>query len=148
MNYYGFDHAVRGPGEKGVGAVLAAMTLLAVVVMVGWSALIVVVNAAEVESSRHPAEQEKDVRSLSEQYKVKEWKPGDPVRVVPDLREDANSAEGGEHNKTEASAPMVHDRVAPQVREGSVEDLTTAEEYQEGDPVRVAPDLREEESNE
>jgi hypothetical protein len=85
---------------------------------------------------------------LSEQYKVKDWKPGDPVRVVPDLREDAQSDQGGEDYETEASAPMVHDRVAPQVREGSVEDLTTAEEYQEGDPVRVAPDLREEESNE
>lgn len=148
MKYFGIDHALREPGEKGIGAALAAIMILAVVVMVGWSARAMVANAAEVESSKRPAEQEKDVRSLSEQYKVKEWKPGDPVRVVPDLREDAKADQKGEDYETEASAPMVHDRVAPQVREGSVEDLATAEEYQEGDPVRVAPDLREEESNE
>ena len=77
---------------------------------------------------------------------MKEWKPGDPVRVTGDLREDwktdpgKDAAQSGDGTPPE---PVVREPVAPQVMEGSVDNLPKAKIYKEGDPVRVAPDLRE-----
>lgn len=93
-----------------------------------------------------PRVQERDVKSLSEEIPVKEWKPGDPVRVTGDLREDGktdpdtDATQSGNGTPTE---PIVREPVAPQVMEGNVDDLPKAKTYKEGDPVRVAPDLRE-----
>jgi hypothetical protein len=93
-----------------------------------------------------PRVQERDLRSLSEEKSVKEWKPGDPVRVTGDLREDGktdpdkDAAQSGEGTPLD---PVVRKPVAPQVMEGNVDNLPKAKTYKEGDPVRVAPDLRE-----
>jgi len=93
-----------------------------------------------------PRVQERDLKSLSEEKPVKEWKPGDPVRVTGDLREDGkpdtakDAAQSGDGTPPK---PIVREPVAPQVMEGNVDDLPKATTYKEGDPVRVAPDLRE-----
>ena len=76
---------------------------------------------------------------------VKTWKPGDPVQVVPDLREDQPTtitATGQPH----VSAPIVRAPVAPQTLEGDLRTLQKAEPYREGGPVRVVPDLREDDA--
>jgi hypothetical protein len=93
-----------------------------------------------------PRVQERDIKSLSEEKPVKQWKPGDPVRVTGDLREDGkiepdkDAAQSGDRTPPK---PVVREPVAAQIMEGSVDDLPKAKPYKEGDPVRVAPDLRE-----
>ena len=90
-----------------------------------------------------PQVQERDIPSLSEEAPVKKWKPGDPVRVVPDLRE-SGDAEVGEAGPAEKPLqPTVREPVAPQVMERRVDELSEAKPYREGDPVRVVPDLKE-----
>ena len=98
-----------------------------------------------------PQVQERDVQSLSEDKPVKEWKPGDPVRVMPDLREDENaeSATGEDKGQSQTSSkPIVHEAVAPKVMKGSLQGLTKVKPYKKGDRVRVVPDLRESEPKE
>lgn len=98
-----------------------------------------------------PQVQEKDIQSLSEEKPVKKWKPGDPVRVVPDLREDGEptAGEDGTEDRPEQPAkPTVREPVAPDVMDRSIDELPTEPSYQEGDPVRVVPDLREDGSEE
>jgi hypothetical protein len=102
-----------------------------------------------------PQVQEQDVRSLSEEAPVKKWQPGDPVRVVPDLREDGpDLREDGGAQLGEADAegkplqPIVRAPVAPQVMERRVDELSKVKPYREGDPVRVVPDLKESDSAE
>ena len=90
-----------------------------------------------------PQVQERDVKSLSEGAPVKKWKPGDPVRVVPDLREDGDAEMGEAGAEEEPLQPIVREPVAPQVMERRVDELSEVKEYREGDPVRVVPDLKE-----
>ena len=73
---------------------------------------------------------------------VKTWKPGDPVRIVPDLREDQDPSAGAA-DQPSISAPIVRAPMTPQVLEGDLRALQKAEPYREGEPVRVVPDLRE-----
>lgn len=97
---------------------------------------------ARVAEQAEPVVQEQDVRSLEEQAPVKQWKPGDPVRVVPDMRTDETPAEPETEATQRTPAPVVHERVTPKVAEGSVRDLNKIDSYEEGDPVRVVPDLK------
>lgn len=93
-----------------------------------------------------PAVQERDIKSLSEEAPVKKWKPGDPVRVVPDLREDDGPDTGdgsAQEQPRQPLEPNVREPVAPKVMERSVDELSTVEPYKEGDPVRVVPDLKQ-----
>jgi hypothetical protein len=90
-----------------------------------------------------PQVQERDVRSLTEEAPVKRWKEGDPVRIVPDLREDGGVEPGEEQAAEQSPAPIVRAPVAPQVMDRSVNELSQAEPYREGQPVRVVPDLKE-----
>jgi hypothetical protein len=90
-----------------------------------------------------PQVQEQDVRSLTEEAPVKRWKEGDPVRIVPDLREDGEVETGAEQAAEQSPAPIVRAPVAPQVMDRSVNELSKAEPYREGQPVRVVPDLKE-----
>ncbi len=96
-----------------------------------------------------PQVQERNVKSLSEEKPVQEWKPGDPVRVMGDLREDEKAGTGkGESKSQPPLRPIVHEAVVPQAMDGSLKDLTKVRPYKEGDPVRVVPDLRESEPKE
>jgi hypothetical protein len=74
--------------------------------------------------------------------KVKTWQPGDPVRVVPDLRQDGGPAVP-EQQRAAGQAPVVHVPVAPQVLDEDLRALQKAEPHREGEPVRVVPDLRQ-----
>lgn len=76
---------------------------------------------------------------------VKTWKPGDPVQVVPDLREDRQTTITAT-GQPGVSAPIVRGPVAPQTMEGDVRTLQKAEPYREGGAVRVVPDLREDDA--
>ena len=76
---------------------------------------------------------------------VKTWKPGDPVQVVPDLREDQQTTITAT-GQPDVSAPIVRAPVAPQTLEGDLRTLQKAEPYREGGPVRVVPDLREDDA--
>ncbi len=96
-----------------------------------------------------PQVQELDVKTLSEENPVQEWKPGDPVRVTGDLREDEKPGTGKDESQTQPSLrPIVHEAVAPQVMEGNLKALAKVRPYKKGDPVRVVPDLRESEPKE
>jgi hypothetical protein len=95
-----------------------------------------------------PQVQEQDVRSLSEEAPVKKWQPGDPVRVVPDLREDGGAQLGEADAEGKPLQPIVRAPVAPQVMERRVDELSKVKPYREGDPVRVVPDLKESDSAE
>lgn len=90
-----------------------------------------------------PQVQERDVRSLTEEAPVKRWKEGDPVRIVPDLREDGDVGTGEDEAARQSPEPTVRAPVAPQVMERSVNELPKVEPYREGEPVRVVPDLKE-----
>jgi hypothetical protein len=90
-----------------------------------------------------PQVQERDVRSLTEEAPVKRWKEGEPVRIVPDLREDGEVRTGEEQAAEQSPAPVVRAPVAPQVMDRSVNQLSKAKPYREGEPVRVVPDLKE-----
>jgi hypothetical protein len=90
-----------------------------------------------------PQVQEQDVRSLTEEAPVKRWKEGDPVRVVPDLREDGDVGTGEEQAAQQSPEPTVRAPVAPQVMDHSVNELSKIRPYREGEPVRVVPDLKE-----
>jgi hypothetical protein len=76
---------------------------------------------------------------------VKTWKPGDPVRIVPDLREDQKPATSTA-GQPGVSAPIVRRPVAPRVLDGNLRGLQKAGVYREGGPVRVVPDLREDDA--
>ena len=108
----------------------------------------VAVRAGETggQTPATPAVQQRDIKSLAEEKPVKPWKPGDPVRVMGDLREDGTPAPGKDATQSpdqSSSKPIVRGPVAPQVMEGSVDQLPKAKPYKEGDPVRVVPDLKE-----
>jgi len=74
---------------------------------------------------------------------VKKWKPGDPVRVVPDLKENGEAETGEAGAGEEPLQPIVREPVAPQIMERSIDELAKVKPYREGDPVRVVPDLKE-----
>lgn len=57
------------------------------------------------------------------------WKPGDPVRVMPDLKS--------------STKPKVGEPVKPKVKEGSLKDEPVIQPAPPDAPVRVMPDLRE-----
>ena len=96
-----------------------------------------------------PQVQELTVKTRSEENPVQEWKPGDPVRVTGDLREDEKPGTGKDEAQSQPSPrPIVREAVVPQVMEGSLKALTKVRPYKEGDPVRVVPDLRESEPKE
>ena len=84
--------------------------------------------------------------SASGDGEVKTWKPGDPVTIAPDLREDEDSSASAS-GQPRVSAPIVRGPVAPKVLEGNLRTLRKAEPYHEGTPVRVVPDLREDGAN-
>ena len=92
--------------------------------------------------------QEQDIRSLSEDAPVKKWEPGDPIRIVPDLREDGSPEVGqaGLEEQNHPLKPIVRKPVTPQVMEKDLDELTKVEPYEEGDSIRVVPDLKESES--
>lgn len=90
-----------------------------------------------------PEVQERDVRSLTEEAPVKRWKEGDPVRIVPDLREDGDVGTGEEQAAQQPPEPTVRAPVAPQVMDRSINELPKVQPYREGEPVRVVPDLKE-----
>jgi hypothetical protein len=101
-------------------------------------------QGAEIKAApAAPQVQEQDVRSLSEEAPVKKWKPGDPVRVVPDLREDGEAEMGEAGTEGKPLQPVVRGPVAPQVMERRVNELSKVKPYRKGDPVRVVPDLKE-----
>lgn len=75
------------------------------------------------------------------------WQPGDPVRVVEDLKErlaPASTAQGddSEGDGSADQKPMVREPVASQEMSSSVRSLPAAPVWQPGDPVRVLSDLR------
>lgn len=125
--------------------------LLAVLLLVPFAAL-----AQETEEPKPamqepaaPQVQERNVKSLSEEKPVQEWKPGDPVRVMGDLREDEKPGTGKDESQSQPPPrPIVREAVVPQVMEGNLKALTKVRPYKEGDPVRVVPDLRESEPKE
>jgi hypothetical protein len=90
-----------------------------------------------------PQEQQRDVRSLTEEAPVKQWQEGEPVRIVPDLRENGETRTGEGPPPPQPLKPTVRKPVAPQVMERNVNDLADTKPYEEGDPVRIAPDLKE-----
>ena len=142
---------LRGGAERRRAPPAAAVCLF-----FGWAALVLgtfVALAGEAGKPKPatpvpaaPQVQERDLKSLSEEKTVKEWRPGDPVRVTGDLREDGrtdpnrDAAQSGDGTPPE---PIVREPVAPQVMEGNVDDLPKVKIHKEGDPVRVVPDLRE-----
>jgi hypothetical protein len=91
--------------------------------------------------------QQQDIKSLSQETPVPKWKPGDPVRIVPDLREDGGDTDASKSGTdTPPLKPIVRKPVAPNVMDQDVNDLSKPKPYDEGGPVRVVPDLKESDS--
>jgi hypothetical protein len=123
----------EGPSVAYLTAFLAAV----VCVPTGYA------DTSKAAPPARPQVQERGVDSLSEEAPVTKWKPGDPVRVVPDLREDGENPVSEGQPPPQPLKPVVRTPVVPQVTERSVNELSKAEPYREGNPVRVVPDLRE-----
>jgi hypothetical protein len=117
-----------------------------------------IASAAEVNGPKEPSSEpvkpsvsDRDVKSLSEEHSVKKWKPGDPVKVVPDLREETSGEIHSSEEPDDSAArtdddqlkPKVGEPVEPSVSTRSAKELGKIEPYKEGDPVRVVPDLKE-----
>jgi hypothetical protein len=118
-------------------------------------------HAAGTTQPIAPEVQAQGVDEMTRKSPMVPWKPGDPVRVVPDLREsgeelptEAEDAKEPEEPRQSQEAqiemrppqplkPVVRAPVAPQVMEGNVGGLPAAEPYEEGDPVRIVPDMKE-----
>jgi hypothetical protein len=83
--------------------------------------------------------------TLTEGRNVKQWKPGDPVRVTEDLRENTQADRSGERISKEPTVgpPAVRKPVAPQVMEKNLKGFCKQKGYKPGEPVRVVPDLKE-----
>jgi hypothetical protein len=98
-----------------------------------------------------PQVQVQSVHEIAEEKLMVPWKPGDPVRVVPDLRESEESpakTEEGQKAQIEMQPsrplkPIVRQPVTPQVMDENVEGLPAPNRYEEDDPVRIVPDLKE-----
>lgn len=114
-------------------------------VVAGLSGLAVYAQEAAPVS---PGVQEADVGSMSEERPVQEWKPGDPVRVVPDLRTspETDLAEGEPETPVAPAGSCVRKPVEPLVMEQNLRDLPEVDVHQEGDPVRIVPDMKESDS--
>lgn len=104
-------------------------------------------RAAEASSAQvAPQVQEQGINDLAKENPVTQWKPGDPVRIVPDLRESGDASQPPaivEMQPPQPLKPIVHPPVAPEVTEQRTDRLPTVKPYQEGQPVRIVPDLRE-----
>lgn len=76
---------------------------------------------------------------------MKPWKPGDPVRVMEDLKEDPPKENGRGEAQAQGpqQGPVVREPVAPKVMDKKLQDLPQARPYQPGEPVRVMEDLKE-----
>jgi hypothetical protein len=122
-------------GRRGPAALLSAVLVAPVCLHAALAA-----DPTEMPAGQAaPQVQERDVRSLTGEAPVKRWKEGEPVRIVPDLREDGEVRTDEE----QSPAPIVRAPVAPQVMDRSVNELSRAKPYREGEPVRVVPDLKE-----
>jgi len=122
------------------------LKLLGISEILAFSILMSTAWSNEATAGSAPTQmQERDVKSLTEQSPVTPWKPGDPVRVVPDLREDGKkTVEGEEQAQTgQPLKPIVRNPVAPGIMDQNINDLPKVQPPQEGEPVRVVPDLRE-----
>ena len=86
-----------------------------------------------VHEAADPVIQEKDLRG--EKVKLVEpWRPGDPVRVVDDLRLSDMESD---------TKPTARNPVKPEVRKGKLDEIPTVPPMKPGDPVRVREDLKE-----
>ena len=146
--------SIRGLGSDEAGfstAGAARCCLTAVLLTLAFGPIAVQADEASevkpgVSEPSAPAVQQQDVKSLSEKKPVKQWKPGEPVRVMGDLRESGTT--GFDKNQSSSAdrpplKPIVREAVSPQVMEGRVDELPKAKPYKEGEPVRVVPDLKE-----
>lgn len=97
-----------------------------------------------------PQVQGTDVKSLGEQTGVKQWKQGDPVNVIGDLKEDPAETPvppaGTDAQQPQGPAvykPRVLKSSEPQVLGDDLRGLAKVQPYQPGAPVRVIEDLKE-----
>lgn len=73
---------------------------------------------------------------------VKPWQPGDPVRVVEDLRSSEQSGEVQEAMPDNPKDPVVRDAVNPKSSDKDLSKEPALEPRSGDEPVRVVPDLR------
>ena len=90
-----------------------------------------------VRSPVTPNVREADLKAVPEDQKARKWEPGQPVRVVQDLK--TSNEVVGTGNK----GPAVRKPVAPQTVERNLRDLPKATPPEPGTPVRVVDDLKE-----
>lgn len=87
-----------------------------------------------------PKVNQNNLHVLSKEKTVKPWNPGDPVRVVDDLKESHEVDMSAEKKE-----PKVRPPVAPKTMNKKLKDLPKVEPMKPGDPVRVVDDLKEDE---
>jgi hypothetical protein len=85
-----------------------------------------------------PRVNQNNLRVLSKEQTVKPWNPGDPVRVVEDLKESHEVDMSAEKMK-----PKVRPPVAPETMKKELKDLPKVEPMKPGDSVRIVEDLKE-----
>lgn len=91
-----------------------------------------------------PKVQETDLNVLIKGKTVKPWKPGDPVRVMEDLKEDTQECDLNRNSQAQGPRkPAVREPITPRVTEKKLEDLPDMEPYKPSDSVRIMKDLRE-----
>lgn len=83
-----------------------------------------------------PEVRQQDLSQLSPEHTVKPWQPGNPVRVVEDLKS------SNETTTVEIRKPAVREPVKPETEERQLDELPAVEPRQPGDPVREVDDLK------
>lgn len=84
-----------------------------------------------------------DLRQAAPEQATHQWQPGDPVRVVDDLKSSNEAAMSQDKDQ-----PVVRQPVSPESMDRKLDELPIAEPYSTGDPVRVVEDLKEDPQDE
>lgn len=90
-----------------------------------------------VREAVQPETSEIDLSQQSAELAVAEWQPGQPVRVIDDLKTDTSMGQ------EDTNKPVVREAVQPREMSEALDTLPVEEAASADDPVRVVDDLKQ-----